>query len=117
MNGPTKALKKELAKLNDMAYRRELSLELEKLLDGFKAWKNGAKDIFDLVESVHEFHEQSARKLYEVHATGDDHRGALAFALAEGTIKESEVSEELRVFLGPIIEFYRRQSEDDSAQT
>ena len=116
MNEPTKALKRELREMNERVYRRELSLELEKLFEGFAAWKKGAKDIFDLVDSIHEFHDESARDLYKTHVMINDHRNAVAYALAQGTITESEVSRELRNSLEPITEMYRRQLEDDGAK-
>jgi hypothetical protein len=113
----TKALKREARELNDLAYRRELSAELEKLFEGFTVWKKGDKDIFELVDSIHAFHNGPARDLYKAHVMLSDSRSAVAYALAAGTIKESEVSKELRIFLEPLTEFYRKELEENGTET
>jgi hypothetical protein len=85
----SKAERKELNRLVDLAYSRALSAELEKLYSLFADWRGGDLDPFDLSAAIHRFHDGPARDLYKLYALADNAmldtivKGALARGLLE----------------------------------
>ena|SRR5208282_2932839 len=100
MREPTKIVKKELWKLNELAYQRELSAALEKLIRELAAWKNGKKEIFDVVQYIHEFHDGTARDLYKRYVLLRNPLATVSMALEEGVLDRAEITEEVGKFLG-----------------
>lgn len=97
MNELTKKQKKHIREMAGVAYEREMSAALERLLASFQKWKRGEMTPFDLDEEIHQYHNGRARDLYKQYATGDPDMAVL-FALRKGVLKIEELSEDCRSF-------------------
>jgi hypothetical protein len=93
----TKKQKKHIREMAGVAYEREMSAALDKLLASFQKWKQGKISPFDLDERIHEYHNGTARELYKQYATGDPDM-AVMLALARGVVKIEELNEDCRSF-------------------
>ncbi len=96
-----KAMKREIRQLGAVVHERLLAAELRKLDAEFARWRSGEIDAFELGSLIHRFHEGPPRQLWLSFNT--HHVGALSHhlteALAEGTLRPEEVSEETLAFL------------------
>ncbi len=97
MNDLTKKQRKHIREMAGVAYEREMSAALDKLLASFQKWKRGEMSPFDLDEEIHQYHNGKARDLYKQYATGDPDMAVL-FALRKGVLKIEELSEDFRSF-------------------
>lgn len=109
----TKAERKELRRLTGIAYERELAKELTILQNRFAEWQQGDIDPFQLSDAVHEFHQGPSRELYKYYTTADPHM-AVARALVEELLLESEIPGGIRQKLAGAIDFYRAEPEGTS---
>ncbi len=103
--------KKEKRYFRDMAalaHERELSAELKELQSKFELWNKGKIDSFELNQEIHEFHDGTSRDLYKRYAMGDIYP-AVAYAIANGTITESEINKEYTTELLQTIEHFKGQ--------
>ena len=88
----TKLERKELRRLADLAYERELAMALEALEGEFKQWRGKKISAFELSELIHKFHNGIARDLWSFYETR--HTGlSVRHAIAEEIILKSEVSQ------------------------
>jgi len=96
-----KALKREIRELAGVAHERLLAVELRKLDGAFARWRAGEMDAFELSALVHKFHEGPPRELWLRFNTNDVRvlGWIVSEALADRTMREDEVSVELRQFL------------------
>jgi hypothetical protein len=90
----SKAVRKRMRELVNMAYERELRSELEKLADQFELWKETKIDTFDLAEYVHKYHNGAARELYSRYNDLAPEM-ILPYALKEGHISDEECPAEI----------------------
>jgi hypothetical protein len=60
----TAAQRKDLRRLVELAYERELNEELGALEESFHQWRCGSINAYDLSQAIHEFHDGPARDLY-----------------------------------------------------
>jgi hypothetical protein len=88
-------LKQEIKRLASIAHEREMRHYLECLHERFAKWKNGELDPQDLVQDIHEFHNGSARNLYNAFQTLS-HDAFLARAFAGGYLAKNELPEDIR---------------------
>lgn len=87
----TKLERKELRRLADLAYERELAMALEALEGEFKQWRGKKISAFELSELIHKFHNGIARDLWSFYTTG--HTGLnVKHAIADGVILKTEIS-------------------------
>ena len=93
----TKKQKKHIREMAGVAYERALAAALDALLADFQKWKQGGMTPFDLDEKIHQYHNGTARELYNQYATGHPDL-AIIFALAKGTLKSEELNEDCRPF-------------------
>jgi hypothetical protein len=114
MSSFTKAEKKQLRRLAGIAYERELERELSSLLGQFQNWRNGEIDPFELSDHIHEFHEGPNRGLYNFYNRADPHM-AVARALVEELLSESEVPDDSRLKLVSAVDFYRAERERNNS--
>lgn len=94
MLDPTKSQRRELRKLAELAYDRELGIALEKLEAHFKRWRRGEISPHDLNELIHEHHDGVSRELWNFYNNKPDF--TVPLAIAKGTIAENEVPPILR---------------------
>lgn len=97
-----KALKREIRDLGGVLHERLLAAELAKLDAEFARWRAGEFDAIELSTLIHKFHEGPPRKLWIQFNTNDVRQlgSYLQNALAEGTMRVDEFSEEALWFLG-----------------
>lgn len=80
---------KELAQL---AHERGLSRCIDALHAEILAWKKGEMAVWDVEQSIHEFHNKTARNLYRSYVMVDTFL-AVAFGIAQGVISLEEIPE------------------------
>lgn len=86
----TKLERKELRRLADLAYERELAMALEALEGEFKQWRGKKISAFELSELIHKFHNGIARDLWSFYTTGHAEL-SVKHAIVEGIILETEL--------------------------
>lgn len=86
---------KELKALAQLAYERELSRCMDALQQEMERWKSGQISVWDIEQSIHEFHKKTARDLYRRYAHTDSVL-AVACGIAGGNIAINDVPEEAR---------------------
>ncbi len=89
----TKKQRGEVRKLQALAWQRELDVELGKLEEHFRSWKDSAIDAFELSDRIHKLHDGESRELYKLY-TYHNSPYAVPSAIARGLICESEVSKQ-----------------------
>ncbi len=109
----TKAERKQLRQLSGIAYERELAKELTRLQDRFASWQRGDLSPFQLSDAIHEFHQGPSRELYEYYTMVDPHM-AVARAVVEELLLESEIADGILQKLTDAIDFYRSMQEGGS---
>jgi hypothetical protein len=93
----TKKQKKYIREMSGVAYEREMTAALDKLLASFQQGKRGEKTPFDLDKKIHQYHDGTARDLFKRYATGDPDMAVMA-ALAKGILMIEELNEDCRPF-------------------
>lgn len=101
-----KAQRKELRRLADAAYERELSSALAGLEAQFQEWHAGKLNIHELSDAVHQFHNGIARDLYVTY-TRLQPRVAVAQAIARKVLRGDEVPPKLRDALDNLATLYK----------
>ena len=96
---------KELRRLADAAYERELGDELAKLEEDFRRWRSKEISALELSDRIHELHDGAARDLWKIYTYGKP-PAAVARAIANGLIAESSLSPKLLAQLEGAIAFY-----------
>lgn len=104
----TKAQRRRIRELNGIAYERDLSDELTKLESEFKRWRDGEIGAFELLETIHRFHQGPSRELFSKY----DHSNmdfAVAYAIHRGVLSEEEAGAGTIELLGSYLAFLREQ--------
>lgn len=78
---------KELARL---AYERDLSRCIDVLHAQMNEWKHGRMTVWDIEQSIHEYHDKIARSLYRSYAMTDTFL-AVAFGVAQGVLSLDDI--------------------------
>jgi len=94
----TKAERRKLRELANLAYERDLTDALRELAADFAAWKGKSINAFDLSDSIHEFHDGAARDLWSLY----NHLKPpmiVAGALERGVLTSKDVPASLRAKL------------------
>jgi len=94
----SKKQRKHVREIAGVAYERAMAAALDKLLTVFQKWKQGKMTPFELDEKLHQYHNGTARELYNQYATGDPDM-AVIFALTKEILKIEELNEDVPVFL------------------
>lgn len=102
----SKDIQKEMRQLVETAHDRELSLYLSYLEKRFAEWRNGQIDPGELSDFIHEFHDGTARAVYETYTILKPDQ-LVARALGIGLLSGEEVSEGLRHTLSDATTYYR----------
>ncbi len=85
----TKSERKELRRLAEMAYERELAKALAALEENFLQWRKGKISAFELSSLIHKFHNGVARDLWSFYETGHTEL-IVRHAIAEEIIEKNE---------------------------
>ncbi len=102
----TKAQKKKLRELADIANERELDQELEKLYGHFECWRKKEISCFDFSDLIHTFHQGASREIWKVYTCSDSDT-AVSRGIVRGFLKKEAVPEELLAVLDPMIDLFR----------
>ena len=103
----TATQKQHLRELADRAHAKELTLELTKLYDKFRKWKDNEITPWDLNEILRQYHNETANELYQTYILVSDPREAVAKAIVNNILNIADVNEDCRPYLEGIIAFYR----------
>lgn len=110
----SKAVSKKMRELSNLAYERELRLEMEVLAKQFKLWQDNQINVWDLEQAVHNFHNGAARELYK-HYTMLKPAEALPYALFKNIITYEElpveVVEEMKMIVSILYNYDRNGQE------
>jgi hypothetical protein len=98
----TKAQKRELRRIEALAYERELTAELAKLEEAFHRWRAGELGPHDLNEAIHTFHQGPSRKLCSRYTGSAGHLVAVG-AIASGIVAQDEVAADVMELLKPLL--------------
>jgi hypothetical protein len=96
----TKSQRRRMHELADIAYRRDLDVELAKLEREFQRWRSGELSPHDLSDVIHAFHHGPSRELF-AHYDRKFRHFAVADAIRRGVLTEAEVGPELIALLQP----------------
>ena len=91
---------KELAQL---AYERDLSRCIDVIHAQMAEWKDGKMTVWDIEQSIHEFHNKIARSLYRSYAMTDAFL-AVAFGVAQGMLSLDDIPESERAKIQDVAE-------------
>ena len=111
MQGYSKSVKRSLRQLAATAHEREVGVHLSRLAESFAQWQAGTLETWDLTDQIHQFHNGPSRALFNTY-NGRDSDVAVAHALVEGILKESEVPPEVAAAIAHAIAFYRYLKQD-----
>jgi hypothetical protein len=102
----TKRERQALRELADEVYEAEVALMLEDLAASFAKWRAGKLFPSELLETIHEFHQDQSRQLWSMYQ-GLRETDIVARGLARGLLASTKVPSPLREKLKPFIEVYR----------
>lgn len=91
-----KEQRQKLRQLAEIAYDRELTEASAKLLLEFRRWENREIDVFELNNTIHEFHNGISRTLYTRYSGMDTTFGVVS-ALHRGILSREEVGDDVYV--------------------
>jgi hypothetical protein len=106
----TKAQRRKLRELGEIAYERNLSEHLGALESQFRRWRAGEIDAFALSETIHQFHQGPARELFSKYRTPHI-ESVVAHAIHRGVLKQEEVDAEIQNILGEYLDLLGKQDE------
>jgi len=91
----TKSQKKHLRKMVGIAYKRHMEKAMAKLQQEFKSWNEGAINVWELNQKIHEYHNELSRDLYKMYVLAKPDI-ALAFAINNHILDLDEIREDCR---------------------
>src|SRR5512146_2682255 len=95
---------KELARL---AYERDLSRGIDVLHAHMNEWKDGKLTVWDIEQSIHEYHDKISRSLYRSYAMTDPF-WAVAFGVAQGVLSLNDIPESEKAQVQEVAESIHR---------
>ncbi len=101
---------KHLRELASLAYERDLERSLQTVSNSFKEWEQGIISARDLNDVIHEFHNGRARELYNTYTLNDPVL-SVAYGIRQAVLDISEVNEDCKVLLQPILTAFNKQSQ------
>ena len=102
----TKSERQTLRELAGEVYETEAALLLEDLEASFKKWRAGELLPSELLEAIHEFHQDQSRRLWSMYQ-GLRETDIVARGLANGLLASAKVPPPLYEKLRPFIEVFR----------
>lgn len=116
MDDLPKQIKRQLRELNAKAYQIEVSAELDKLWTQFTEWKAGRIGPWELTETIHKYHNHTARELYNLYETTVNLRLNVGRAVALGLLSREEIPASVWPHIESVVEFYRQEQGNNSKQ-
>jgi hypothetical protein len=110
MDRYTKAQRKKLRRLKDIAYERELDQALEKLSKEFRKWRNKEVDGFELNDLIHKHHQGVSREIWKFYTYADPDM-AVARAVNQGLLKKEDIPGDILEIIDARIDFFSRNDE------
>ena len=110
MDRYSKAQRKKLRQLKDIAYERELDHALEKLYQKFQKWRNKEIDGFELNDLIHKHHQGASREIWKFYTYADPDM-AVAHAVNQGLLKKEDIPGEILEIIDTRIDFFSRNDE------
>ena len=107
MEPNSKRLKSEMIRLTKVAYERELSSALQNLVRKFEEWKIGDINGIQLNETIHRYHQDTAKELWSKYIPNSFYDLLVVQALVAGVLKSDDLGPELHEFLQPKIKFFK----------
>ncbi|HEY5959236.1 MAG TPA: hypothetical protein VIV60_21910 [Polyangiaceae bacterium] len=86
----SKAARRKIRELANVAHERELAAELRRLDELFSRWRSGELDPHDLNDAIHRFHDGPSRQLWSLY-TDSDPSFAVEAAITRGILLASEI--------------------------
>lgn len=93
----TKSQKKHLQNLAAKAHEIAMKKALNELRLQFNKWEQGEIDPWELNESIHKYHDGTARDIWKIYNSSDP-TIPIAISIKKGIIKLEDVREDCRVF-------------------
>ena len=109
MDDLPKQVKRQLRELNNKAYQVELILELEKLWTRFTDWKASKIGPWELTETIHKYHNNTARDLYNRYETTNNLRLNIGRAVAIGLLTREEIPATVWPHVESVVEYFRQE--------
>ena len=110
MDRYTKAQRKKLRQLKDIAYERELDQALEKLYKKFQNWRNKEVDGFELNDLIHKHHQGASREIWKFYTYAEPDM-AVAHAVNQGLLKKEDIPGDILEIIDIRIDFFSRNDE------
>ena len=104
MSKLSKSQRKQVRKLLELAYTRELASALERLESSFQEWRSDAIDALELDQRIHEYHKGPARKLWSRYSSHSHWEILLPAALHNGILTRDDFPADLWDALGERLE-------------
>jgi hypothetical protein len=110
MDRYTKAQRKKLRQLKDIAYERELDQALEKLYKKFQKWQNKEINGFELNDLIHKHHQGASREIWKFYTYANPDM-AVARAMNQGLLKKEDIPRDILEIIDTRIDFFSRNDE------
>lgn len=88
----SRKIDKRMKELAQLAYERDLSRCIDVLHAQMNEWKDGKMTVWDIEQSIHEYHNKIARSLYRSYAMTDTLL-AVACGVAQGVLSLDDIPE------------------------
>jgi len=88
----SRKMNKRMKELAQLAYERDLSRCIDVLHAQMNEWKDGKMTVWDIEQTIHEYHDKIARSLYRSYAMTDTFL-AVAFGVAQGVLSLDDIPE------------------------
>lgn len=104
----TKKTKKQLRELMIKAYAKELDALLLTLSKKFDDWKNDRIDCWELEELIYQFHNGSAKKLFNHYNSRVDPILMVSHALVKDLLQKEEIPDEALPYVERCVQLYNQ---------
>lgn len=88
----SRKIEKQMKELAHLAYERDLSRCIDVLHARMNEWKDGKMTVWDIEQSIHEYHDKIARTLYRSYVMSGTFL-AVAFGVAQGVLSLDDIPE------------------------
>jgi len=106
-----KKIRTELQRLAGTAYDRDMEKALTELETHFRRWRSGEISPFDLNNLIHAHHDGISRDLWKFYHHHPE--STVPRAIANGTLKEDEIPEEIMDYLAETVSYFRKEESHD----